>query len=485
MILIFVFLFILFQACGPTQIINSSNPETKDYWIQFLFREGVDFETEVKTGAEIEDETETTSFGSFRKNLNALELEWSLLVGAPNAISGASVGFAVDKNDFSYVAGTTDGAVYNPSRIGIRDIILGKYDSNKNPIWTKQIGVPAGVLDVTGVALDPNGNAYVIGNTKGNFVSPRASGQDMFVIKFDSEGTQVWTQQTGAKGVSYLTYSTGIAVDTFGNSYIVGNSIGPFGGPKSGLNSFILKFDTDGNQIWVKQVSITRGQVHPGGVAVDKVTGNIYTTNQVKGNFATDSIPGIGNFDLLILKYDPDGNRQVFAQLGLALRTIEGKSISIDPSGNVFVGGSSNANLESNSETGKNFRGTLVKYDSSGVQQWIKQFGPTDDDAQKQTVINTILTDASGNVFMTGWTSGNIIDGVNGSYGKQDVFLTKHGVLGEIVWARQIGTPDVSMYGVGIGLDLKGNLYCSGTTDGTVNEIPSRGFQDLFVLKYK
>ncbi|EMY77011.1 beta-propeller repeat protein [Leptospira weilii serovar Ranarum str. ICFT] len=485
MILSFLFLFILLQTCSPTRISNPSNPETKDYWLQFLFRGVV---TEVKTGTEIEGKNETEDeieTVSLRKNLNNLELEWTLLVGAPNARS-TDVSFVLDKNGFVYAGGTTNRALYNTNRIGIRDIILGKYDSNKNTIWTKQVGAPGGTLSVAGIAVDPNGNLYVVGNTKGDFAGPHSSEQDMFLIKFNSDGTQVWAKQTGGVGEKFLTYPAGIVVDTFGNSYIAGTSTGPFGGPRIGRNGFIVKFDTDGNQVWVQQIAIAGGQVYSNAVTVDKVTGHIYMTGQVSGNLATDTIPGIGHFDLFILKYDSDGNREFFAQLGRALSWVEGASISVDPLSNVFVGGNSNGNLESSAETGRNFRGTLVKYDSSGVLQWVKQFGPIEKgESRKETVITDIRNDEDGNIFTTGWSTGNIINGNDNSKGISDVFLTIHNSSGEIVRARQIGTSNVSMYGTGIGLDLKGNLYCSGYTNGAIHGVPIRGSQDLFILKYK
>ncbi|WP_230489846.1 SBBP repeat-containing protein [Leptospira noguchii] len=48
-----------------------------------------------------------------------------------------------------------------------------------------------------------------------------------------------------------------ITADIFENYYIIGTSSGPFGGGGARYgNDFIIKFDTDGNQIWVIQLSI-------------------------------------------------------------------------------------------------------------------------------------------------------------------------------------------------------------------------------------
>lgn len=207
-------------------------------------------------------------------------------------------------------------------------------------------------------------------------------------------------------------------------------------------------------------------------------------TGSGRANFSTNSVPGIGFLDLFIFKYDSSGNRQFFAQLGSASSTTEGSSINVDPSGNVFVGGTSNGNFESETKNKSNFRGLLVKYDSSGTRQWVQQFDPIDN-RRKQTVITAITTDANGNIFTTGYSSENITNETNTSIGRNDLFLTKFNSSGQIEWTQQIGTSQSSIFSTGIGLDSQGNLYCSGYTSQSMNQIPRKGVYDLFLLKFK
>ncbi|UVD72583.1 SBBP repeat beta-propeller lipoprotein, LipL53 family [Leptospira borgpetersenii] len=487
MIFLLTFLFIFFQACYPTEIANASNPETKDYWIRFLLRREEEkittTELEAETGVEFE--TESSTQRPFSENLNPRELEWTLLIGT----SGASTygeGIAVDNNGFIYVAGDTDKGVYKAEPIGNRDLILGKYDSRKNTIWTKQVGAPKIRLEVKDFAVDSNRNVYVTGDTKDSFASPLSGERDLFLIKFNSDGSQAWAKQTGCVGKDYSTNVKKIAVDTFGNSYIIGNSTGPFGRSAIGPNGFIIKFDTNGNRIWVKQISVNGAHalIYLGGITIDEVRDIIYVTGSGRANFSTNSVPGIGFLDLFIFKYDSSGNRQFFAQLGSASSTTEGSSINVDPSGNVFVGGTSNGNFESETENKSNFRGLLVKYDSSGTRQWVQQFDPIDN-RRKQTVITAITTDANGNIFTTGYSSENITNETNTSIGRNDLFLTKFNSSGQIEWTQQIGTSQSSIFSTGIGLDSQGNLYCSGYTSQSMNQIPRKGVYDLFLLKFK
>ncbi|MBE8432346.1 SBBP repeat-containing protein, partial [Leptospira interrogans serovar Pomona] len=163
--------------------------------------------------------------------------------------------------------------------------------------------------------------------------------------------------------------------------------------------------------------------IYLGGITIDEVRDIIYVTGSGRANFSTNSVPGIGFLDFFIFKYDSSGNRQFFAQLGSASSTTEGFSINVDPSGNVFVGGTSNGNFESEIENKSNFQGLLVKYDSSGTRQWVQQFDPIDN-RRKQTVITAITTDAHGNIFTTGYSSENITHETTTSIGRNDLFLT-------------------------------------------------------------
>lgn len=111
----------------------------------------------------------------------------------------------VDNNGFIYVAGDTDKGVYKAEPIGNRDLILGKYDSRKNTIWTKQVGAPKIRLEVKDFAVDSNRNVYVTGDTKDSFASPLSGERDLFLIKFNSDGSQAWAKQTGCVGKDYST----------------------------------------------------------------------------------------------------------------------------------------------------------------------------------------------------------------------------------------------------------------------------------------
>ncbi|NUQ23104.1 MAG: HYR domain-containing protein [Saprospiraceae bacterium] len=122
--------------------------------------------------------------------------------------------------------------------------------------------------------------------------------------------------------------------------------------------------------------------------------------------------------------------------------------------------------------------------------EWAARMGSTNTD-----VGNSIAVDAVGNVYTTGLFRGTVDfdpgPGIFnlGSFGAEDVFITKMDISGNLLWAKQIGG-SFSDYGTGA-IDASGNVYIAGTfsttTDfdpgaGTFNLTPVSGF-DGFLLK--
>ncbi len=244
-ILIFI---IFFQACTPT-----SNQQIVPFLISLLQ------EKEIGPIALYEN-LDSLDPESFREN--SVNLEWSLLYGGgPHKLTKDST-LAVGENGFIYVAADTNSdplyeRFINKVIVG-KKLLLRKYNSQKNEIWLNQMGSPSINFDVAGIAVDSKGNAYITGSKSSSFKGPGSDrNQYLFVFKVNSDGSPNWIKETGPAGGIYEVNPRKITVDTFGNSYIIGTSNGPFGGDSARYgNGFIIKFDTDGNQIWVKQLSI-------------------------------------------------------------------------------------------------------------------------------------------------------------------------------------------------------------------------------------
>ena len=108
-------------------------------------------------------------------------------------------------------------------------------------------------------------------------------------------------------------------------------------------------------------------------------------------------------------------------------------SVTTDSSGNIYVTGNTQGDLDGNTNSGgecPSLIGTisgikilcndifLVKYNSSGTKQWTKLLGTS-----KNDFANSVTTDSSDNIYVTGYTNGDL-DG-NTNSGKDDIFLVK------------------------------------------------------------
>lgn len=93
-----------------------------------------------------------------------------------------------------------------------------QYTTTGSLSWIRQFGVASN--SVHAVAADPQGNAYVTGETSSStYVSYYPGVQDAFIAKYNSQGDPVWYRQIGS-----LAQEIGedIAVDGVGNIYLAG-----------------------------------------------------------------------------------------------------------------------------------------------------------------------------------------------------------------------------------------------------------------------
>jgi len=165
-----------------------------------------------------------------------------------------------------------------------------------------------------------------------------------------------------------------------------------------------------------------------------------------------------------------------------------GNDITTDDSGNVYVVGQFEYNTKFGTLT-INTAGQhdifVAKYNSAGVQQWVKSAGGTDGDAG-----SSIGLDANGNVYITGEFEATCkfspTDSITSS-GNNDIFLAKYSNDGVLQWVRKFGGTGDNR-GRALAVDDAGNCYFSGSFSNTVSfsgqNQTSSGGNDIFVAKY-
>src|SRR3989304_4106830 len=189
------------------------------------------------------------------------------------------IAIAVDGNGNVYVTGyVAIGSIDTWA-----DYATVKYDASGNQVWVARYNGPGNNQDKpTALAVDGNGNVYVTGWSYGSI-----SDIDYATIKYDTNGNQLWVARYN---YYYQDEAYALAVDAAGNVYVTGRSIDCCSG--SGSGSATVKYDTNGNQLWVAHGPSSSGDATA--LAVD-ATGNVYVTGGIGTGYGT-------------IKYDASGN---------------------------------------------------------------------------------------------------------------------------------------------------------------------------------
>lgn len=370
-------------------------------------------------------------------------------------ISGDSAGV--------YVCGSVDGELPGQTQVGYSDAFVRKYDADGNENWTRQFGTTEGE-SCEGIFANST-TVYSVGQTNGAFAGQNLTGEaDYFIRKYDENGTEQWTHQSGTLGEDAM--DGYVASDSTG-IYFAGITSGYFAGYSQQGNGdcFVRKY-VDGSEAWTRQFGTTEWEEAR---AVSADSSGVYV-----GGFTAGTFPGQvnqGGADIFVSKYDADGNEVWVRQFGSPDDEF-GYCVSAN-SGSIYVIGTTYGTLPGQVSLGSSDV-FVVKYDSSGNLSWIRQFG-TDNSEEA----NKVYADSTG-IYVVGQTSGAFPGYVN--LGGVDAFISKFDSDGNQVWAGQFGTGSSdAAYGVAV---YSGGVYVVGVTSGTLPGQSSSGSEDAFIRKY-
>jgi hypothetical protein len=416
---------------------------------------------------------------------------------------------------------------------GARDYAVSKYNSSGAWLWTVQLG-ETGQMSTGGAGVDPSGNVYIAGYTTGNLVScngvsANCSGtargtDDYFITKYNSSGAWQWTIQLGETGK--ITYANAPVFDSSGNIYLSGSTKGNLascngvsancsGSAHGSYDYFISKYNPSGVWQWTAQLGEVGSTLSAQAISSD-ASGNTYVSGSTNGNLV--SCNGVstncsgssqGSTDYFVSKYNSSGNWVWTVQLGETSQSTSGY-VSNDNNGNVYIGGSTTGNLASCGGVSASCAGSaqsggtntdyfVSKYNASGIWQWTTQIGESGTNTQSFGT----AADSSGNVFVGGITTGNLVSchGISANCSgpsqaggaNDDFFITKYNSSGVWQWTSQLGETGQSSVGYGPSTDLEGNVYMGGFTSGNLVTClgvatqcsgNSQGIADYFVAQY-
>ena len=263
------------------------------------------------------DPLTSSDYATIKYDANGNQL-WAARYNGPDNLDDWAVALAVDASGNVYVTGESFGA----STSG--DYATIKYDAAGNQMWAARHNGPGDSEDYAfALGVDASGNVYVTG-----YSYAVSTDKDYATVKYDANGNQVWAARYDGPGSGLRDVAYALAVDASGNVYVTGTS----DGVSSGRDYATVKYDTNGNQLWAARYD------GPGNsddrvraLAVD-ASGSVYVTGY---DYGVLSGP-----DYATIKYDANGNQVWVARYdGPSYSDEDATALAVDASGNVYVTG--------------------------------------------------------------------------------------------------------------------------------------------------
>lgn len=349
----------------------------------------------------------------------------------------------------------------------------------------------------------------------GETILSSAGDYDMFIAKYNQDGTLEWAKQAG--GADY-DFGNAIAVLQDGSSLLTGDfkTMATFGQGESGetvltsagsYDIFIAKYNADGALVWAKRAG---GSDAVRGFSIAAFSdGSAFVTGWFKGTATFGSgesgetvLTSAGERDIFIAKYNPGGTLAWAKQAGGASFDV-GNSIAVLSDGSVLVTGNfrdtatfgpyeSYQRILTSAGSNDIF---IAEYNPDGTLAWVKQAGGSELDTAY-----SIAALSDGSALITGWftNSATFAPGESEqilltSAGYKDVFIAKYNPDGTLAWVRQAGGANLEM-GRSIAVLSDGSACVTGWFRYTATFGPGESGQtvltyaggegDVFIAKY-
>jgi hypothetical protein len=271
-----------------------------------------------------------------------------LVTGTKEDDQGTDI--AVDEDGNVVIVGITKGALAGAA-LGDYDAFVRKFDPRGNVVWTRQFGSERDDAALA-LAIDREGDIFVVGRTAGSLEGPSNGYVDAFVRKYDRDGGVEWTRQFD---IADWDCAYAVAVDAQGNALVAGGSNED---PSQAQVPFLRTYAPNGQLARVYDLDVPSStMVYAVAVAAD---GSIYLAGSSGGELEG---PRAGGVDAILMKLDADGHVAWTRQSGTE-HTDEALAVAVDRDGNPWVAGYEGSYSESSLRTGDGF---VRRYDSRGT----------------------------------------------------------------------------------------------------------------------
>jgi predicted secreted protein len=358
-----------------------------------------------------------------------VEILWEKTYGGEKNEDGWFV--LSNDNEGCLIAGYTESYGF-----GSKDIWVLKIDENGDEIWNHTYG--GSKWDTAKAILKSDNNYLIIGST----ASYGMGNSDIWLIKIDENGTEIWNKTYGMDG-----WDEGASIiQAEDGGYVIVGSTSSFGAGSDDL--WAIKIDSFGIEQWNFAFG---GENEDIGRSID-IAQDGYIIGGITSSY------GAGGDDMWLIKINSKGVEQWNKTFG-TVNNERCNQVTSATNGDILLVG--HAILEGNNR----WNAFVVNTNSNGEIQWGKTF---------EEDVETGLSSC------TETSDGYVIVGHKGRYGKQQDLMLLNidfsgNIISEFIYEREFGNA-----GVWINKDEKSQFYITGYSDNNGN-----GFYDLWLLKIK
>lgn len=323
-----------------------------------------------------------------------------------------NLGFIVVGSTYSYGSGNSD-------------VWLFKIDSSGNEEWNQTFG--GDERDMGNSVCETSDGGYIITGSTESFGAGKS---DVWLIKTDARGHEVWNKTFGGNGRDY-----GACVRQTENcGYIISGSTASFGSGESDI--WLIKIDSSGHEVWNHTFG---GNGWDGSECIHQTTADGYIISGSTASF------GAGNNDIWLIKTDSNGNKLWDYTFG-GSNNDGSHSLQQTADGGYIITGWTHSFGEGNADL------WLIKTDSNGKKVWSKTIG-----GSKHDDGSSIQQTTGGGYIITGWTE-------SFGRGRLDLWLVKTDANGKKIWSQTFGDKEYDM-GYSVQQIIGGGYIITGHTN--------------------
>lgn len=387
--------------------------------------------------------------------------------------------------------------------------------------WARHVTSPDSVAAEV-VATDSNDNVIMGGLRRGTIQFVGSTGpvtmtspttyNSPFIAKYNKDGILLWANELEGAGAGNI---KSIVTDVDGNIYAVGsfsganfvfysqNGLNGTLNSGGGIDPYLVKYDPNGNLLWVNRFATASGTVRTSSVILDQnnniILAGFFTAGTLNFGGGTSFVFSGANNNGYAAKFDNNGSL-VWAkhfpgnwarlESGLALCQNEGFFATITIRTFVTIDGFGTIN----STSATNYELVFVKFNNNGDAQWIRHATSTIDSYGG----NFISSDEDGNGYFTGRFRGSITfpnpSGapvtLTSSGGTWDSFVAKYDKNGVLLSARRWGSGGEEFnFGIAYHDDI---ISTTGYFTGTMilnpgpmaDTLVSKGGRDVYLVSF-